>query len=187
VEPEPTLVGPGRALLVGVRGHQGGVQVDHQQAVHPGARLPGPPACLGAGLTQPGQGLLATLGEALDDAPGGRGRGHRAEQPGLVPERGQVAQAVPTIGQHDRQVGQHLAGPVPNPTWLLATHPAIQRCWQPETIGQLNQQHHPSVPDEPLTIGGDFEPCQRLGSLHPQGALLDWGSRPSASRILPAQ
>jgi len=106
--------------------------------------------------------LLATLGEALDDAPGGRGRGHRAEQPGLVSERGQVAQAVPTIGQHDRQVGQHLAGPVPNPTWLLATHPAIQRCWQPETIGQLNQQHTPACPTSPSPSAVTSNPASGL-------------------------
>ena len=31
MKPEPTPVGPSRALLVGVRGHQGGIQVDHQQ------------------------------------------------------------------------------------------------------------------------------------------------------------
>jgi hypothetical protein len=63
---------------------------------------------------------------------------------------------------------------VPSPTRLLATRPAVQRCWQPETVGQLNQQCHAGVPDQPLTIGGDVEPCPRLGSLHPQGALLDW-------------
>jgi hypothetical protein len=178
VEPEPTLVGPGGALLVGVRGHKGGVQVDHQQPVHPRAGLPGSPAGLRAGQPQPGQASLAALGEALDDPPGGRGRGHRAEQPGLVTERRQVAQAVPTIGEHDRQIGQHLAGPVPSPAWLPSCSPAIQLGRQPEPVSQLDQQRGPGVPDEPLAIGGDVEPYPRLDSLHPQGALLDWGSRP---------
>jgi hypothetical protein len=95
-----------------MRGHNGGIKVDHQQPLHPGAGLPGPPAGLRAGQPQPGQPSLTSAGQALDHPPGGRGRGHRAEQPGLIPEHGQVAQAVPTIGQDDCQIGQHVADPV---------------------------------------------------------------------------
>jgi hypothetical protein len=47
---------------------------------------------------------------------------------------------------------------VPNPTRLLSAAPAVQRCWQPEAVGQLNQQHRPGVPDEPVAIGGDVKP-----------------------------
>jgi hypothetical protein len=126
MEPEGVLVGAGSALLVGVRGHKGGVQVHHQQPVHPRASLPGPPPGLRPGQPQPGQASLAALGEALDDPPGGRDRGHRAEQPGLIPKRGQVAQAIPTIGEHDRQVSQHLAGSVPRPAWLSWARPAVE-------------------------------------------------------------
>ena len=170
-----------------MRGDQGRVHVDHQQPIHPGARPPRSCPGPGAGQPQPGQALLAGLGQALDDPPGGRGRGHRPEQPGLVPERGQVAQAVPTVGQHHRQVSHHLAGPVPSPVWLPWARPTVQLAWQPEPVGQSDQQRRPGVPDQPVAIGGDVEPYPRLGSLHPQGALLDWGSRPSHSRILPAQ
>jgi hypothetical protein len=187
VEPEGVLVGAGRALLVGVRGHQGGIQVDHQQPVHPGAGLPGPPAGPHPGQPQSGQPPLPGLGQALDDPPGGWGRGHRTDQPRLVTEHGQVGKAVPTISQHDRQIGQHLAGPVPSPARLPLAHPAIQLGRQPQPVSQPDQQRRPDLPDEPVAIGGDFEPCPRLGSLHPQGALLGWGSRPSDSRILPAQ
>jgi hypothetical protein len=55
VEPEGVLIGAGRALLVGVRVNKGGVQVDHQQPIHPRASLPGPPAGLRPGQPQPGQ------------------------------------------------------------------------------------------------------------------------------------
>jgi hypothetical protein len=40
--------------------------------------------------------------------------------------------------------------------------------------------------DHASAIGGDFEAGRRVGSLHPQGALLEPGLRPSDSRILPA-
>jgi hypothetical protein len=89
--------------------------------------------------------------------------------------------------EHDRQVGQHLTGPVLSPAWLPSACPAIQLGRQPKPVGQLDQQRHPDVPDQSVAVGGDFESCPRLGSLHPQGALLDRGSRPSDSRILPAQ
>ena len=109
--------------------------------------------------------MLADGGDCLSDLAALR------DQPGLF---GQVGKAVPTIGEHDRQVGHHLADPVPSPLWLPSAHPAVQLGRQPKPVGQLNQQRRPSVPDQPVAISGDFEPCPRLGSLHRQGALLDW-------------
>ena len=61
---------------------------------------------MGPGGPQPGQSVRVG-GDPLDDPPGGRGRGHRAEQLRLVPQHRQVGKAVPTIGQHHRQVPQH--------------------------------------------------------------------------------
>jgi hypothetical protein len=58
---------------------------------------------------------------------------------------------------------------------------------QANPISQLGQQRHARVPGDPLAVAGDVEPETQLGSLHPQGALLGRGMRPSASRILPAQ
>jgi hypothetical protein len=40
--------------------------------------------------------------------------------------------------------------------------------------------------DHPGSVGSDFEAGRPVGSLHPQGALLEPGLRPSDSRILPA-
>jgi hypothetical protein len=83
VEPEAALVGAGGGLLVGMRLHQRAVDVDQQQPVGVRAGLPGPRAGLGPGRPQPGQAEFVT-GDALDDPPGGGGRGDRAEQLTLV-------------------------------------------------------------------------------------------------------
>jgi len=108
VEPEGVLVGARRAfLMVAVGEHQGRVGVDDQQldiwtaadspragtGMRPGGTQPGQPVCLG--------------GDSFEHPPGGRGRGDLAEQLGLLPQGGQVAQAVATIGQHHRQIPQH--------------------------------------------------------------------------------
>ena len=106
VEPEAALVGPGRALLVGVRGHQGGVHIHQQQPVDVGAGLPRPRPCLRPGGTQPGQAPLVA-GDPLEHPPGGRGGRHLAEQLRLVTQHRQVAQAVPAVSQHHHKIPQH--------------------------------------------------------------------------------
>jgi hypothetical protein len=124
------------------------------------------------------------LGNPLDHTPSSRGPGHRAEQLRLVTQHRQVAQAVATISQHDGQVSQHdRVGVAASATWGT---PA-QRAGQPDPIGQLTQQCRPSMPHDAAAVGGDFEAGTRVGSLHPQGALLEPVMRPSDSRILPAQ
>ncbi len=65
-------------------------------------------------------------------------------------------------------------GLVPSPVWLPSAHPAVQLTRQPKPVGQRYQQGRPSVPNQPIAIGRDFQPYPRLGGLHPQGALPDW-------------
>jgi hypothetical protein len=126
---------------------------------------------------------VRVVGDPLDDPPGGRGRGHRAEQLRLIPQHPKVTEAVATVGQHHRQVAQHDPIPVTAPAGWGA--PA-KRAGQPEPVGQLTQQRRPGMADHPGTVGRDFEPGRRVGSLHLQGALLEPVMRPSDSRILPA-
>jgi hypothetical protein len=58
------------------------------------------------------------------------------------------------------------------PAALGATCPPAQRGGQPEPVGQLHQQRRPGMAGDPIAVAGDVEPRRRLGSLHPQGALL---------------
>jgi hypothetical protein len=55
-----------------------------------------------------------------DDAPGGCGRADLTEQLRLVAERGQVADAVAAVGEHDHQVAQHLTAVI-----SASTHAAV--------------------------------------------------------------
>src|SRR5215216_5820978 len=50
-----------------------------------------------------------------------------------------------------------------------------KRPGQPDPVGQLPQQRRAGMPDHSGAVGGDFEPGRRVGSPHPQGALLDHG------------
>jgi hypothetical protein len=153
--------------------HQRAVDVDQQQPVGVRAGLPGTPAGLGTRRPQPGQAQLVG-GDLLHHPPGGRGRGDRAEQLRLVAQHRQVAQAVPTIGQHHRQVPQHPARVMAVPPGLAAAGPPRKRGGQLEPVGQFDQQRRPGMADHTLAVAGDFEAGTRVGSLHPQGALLGW-------------
>jgi hypothetical protein len=135
------------------------------------------------GGAQPGQ-PVSILGGALEHPPGGRRGGDRAEQRRLVAQHRQVAQAVAAVGEHYRQVPQHRRVRVPVAPAVRLT-PA-KRGGQPDAVGQLAQQRRAGVPDHAVPVGGDVEAAGRVGSLHPQGALLEPGLRPSDSRILPA-
>jgi hypothetical protein len=184
MEPERMLVGACRAFLgITVGQDQGRVGV-HDQHLDSwiATASPGAGAGMGPGGTQPGQ-PVRVAGDPFQHPPGGRGGGHRAEQLRLVAESGQVRKAVPAVGQHHRQIPQHrrirmaatAAGLVP-----------AQRPGQPNPVGQLPQQRRAGMADHPGSVGSDFEAGRPVGSLHPQGALLEPGLRPSDSRILPA-
>jgi alkanesulfonate monooxygenase SsuD/methylene tetrahydromethanopterin reductase-like flavin-dependent oxidoreductase (luciferase family) len=73
------------------------------------------------------------------------------------------------------KVPQHRARRMAVPAGLGATRPPAQRGRQPEPVGQLHQQRRPSMPGDSIAVAGDLEPRRRLGSLHPQGALLSQG------------
>jgi hypothetical protein len=127
--------------------------------------------CVRPGGPQPGQ-PTSVSGDAVQHPPGGRGRGHRAEQLRLVAQDRQVGKAVTAVGQHHRQVPQHCRVGVATPSTRLL--PA-QRLGQPNPVGQLPQQRCPGMAHHPGGISGDFEAGRPVGSLHPQGALLEPG------------
>jgi hypothetical protein len=180
VEAEGVLVAARRALLgVAVGEHQGRVGVDDQQLhVRVAAGGPGAATGMGPGDAQPGQ-PVRVPGDAVQHPPGGRGRGDLAEQLRLVAQHRQVAQAVATVGQDHRQVPQHGRVRMP-PAAALWAAPA-KRPGQPDLVGQLPQQRRAGMADHADPVGGDFEAGRRVGSLHPQGALLEPGRDPQTA------
>jgi hypothetical protein len=171
VEAKAALVGPGRALLVGMGVQQGAVHVDDQQALDVRTGPPGRRSGVGPGRMQPGEPVGITS-DPLDDPPRRRCGRDWAKQLRLLAEDGQVAQAVATVGEHHRQVPQHHTRIVAVAVGLGAARPPAQRASQPESVGQLTQQRRAGMPGDPVAVAGDFEPWARPGSLHPQGALL---------------
>ena len=155
VEPERSLVGPRRALLgVAMGQDQGRIGVDDQQLdLWLAAGGPGTSAGMGPGGPQPGQ-PVRVGGDSLDHPPGGRGRGHQAEQLRLITQDRQVGEAVAAIGQHHRQIPQHRRVRMAAPAARLV--PA-QRPGQPDPVGQLSQQRRPGMADHASAVGGDFD------------------------------
>jgi hypothetical protein len=111
VKPEAMLERARRALLVGMRADQGRVKVDGEWASRGRTRRPRP-------RTDPRQRRpqrrhpTGVGGNPADDPPGSRRRADLAEQPGLLAQAGQVADAVAPIGKHDNQVTQDRAAVV---------------------------------------------------------------------------
>jgi hypothetical protein len=172
------LVGAGRALLVGVGLQQRAIHVHHQQlGVGMATGSPGPATGVGAGRAQAGK-PVGVAGDLLNHPPcRGRG-GDLTEQLGLVAQGGQVAEAVAAVGQQHRKVAQHSADLVAMPAGLTLAGPPAERGGQPQPVGQLAQQRRAGVADHTLAVGGDLKDRTWAGSLHPQGALLEWRMRP---------
>ena len=172
MESVPMLVGGRRALLVGMGGHQGGVQVDDQRARRGRAQRP-------RGLPRPAKrrpqpGHPARVGRELlgDHPPRGRGRADLTQQLRLVTQARQVTKPVPTVGQHHHKIPQHRAPVVAaGPPAQVGTPTKLGG--QPHGIGGLGQQQTPGMADQVLAIGGDQDAGTRLGRLHRQGDLSD--------------
>ena len=113
-----------------------------------------------------------------------------AEQPGLVPQAGQVAQGIAPVGQQHHQVTQDRAAVMGMATARAGKAEVgapAKLTGQAQPVGQLSQQHHPGVAADAVGVGGDFESGAGVGSLHRQGDPPGWGMGPSSSRILPAR
>jgi hypothetical protein len=134
VKPVALLVGRRRALLVGVRLDKGRVHVQQQRPHRCRTQRPGALADPGQRRPQPAD-PPRVGGQLLGkDPPGGRGRADPAEQLRLVPQAGQVADAVTTVGEHDHQVAQYLTAVI-----SASTHAevgaAAKLTGQPQPVG----------------------------------------------------
>jgi hypothetical protein len=102
----------------------------------------------------------------------GRLRRPDAEQPLLTPVRIYVRDAVAAIGEHHRHVPEHPPRIVHAATLPRPRQRIRQRGRQPGPIGQLDQQRHPSMRHQPLSVRGDFYRFQPSRRLHHPGVLL---------------
>ena len=94
---------------------------------------------------------------------GPRVRGDRTEQSCLVPQPGEVSQAVPAVGEGDRKVGEHPARQVHRPALVGVDQRRRLALGQARLIGQLPQQGGAGVRHDPGSIRGqpDEQPRPR--------------------------
>jgi hypothetical protein len=115
VMPVPVFERRRRTFLVRVRGHQGGVHVDHDRprGIDPSNRTvlagqpPHPSAGHGAAGVDRPQRSRGVRGQRVDRAGDRRVRGPRPEHARLGADHGDIGQAVPTQAEGDRQIQQH--------------------------------------------------------------------------------
>ena len=166
VEAITVLVVGRRLLLLGVCGEQGGVEVQgHIAVLGDGAepRCPCPDTRRRPRLADGAQALIV---DGLDHPPGGRARGDTAEQVGLVPQRRHVRQAVPAVGEHDRQVDEHPPRVMAAATPTDRRHRDRQGIAQPRGVGHLGHEQAAGVPGHPRAVRGHLEMRSALATLH---------------------
>ncbi len=141
VKAEAARVGGGDALLLRVRGHQGGVDVE-DDLVRARTRRPGARSGARSGRSD----AIEVLGvDRGDHTPGGRVRGDCAVQIDLIAQRPQVRQAVAAVGEHHRQVAQDPPGIVGRGGLSGRRHRRAEVVCQPEPVGQLDEQRAAGV------------------------------------------
>ena len=107
----------------------------------------------------------------IEDPPGRRCRGDRAEQPRLVPQLAQVADAVRAVRDRNGEIGEHRSGEVDRHRLVRADEGLVPGVDQTGVSGELSQQLRPGVGDHPLTISADSETTQPPATLHREGVL----------------
>jgi hypothetical protein len=128
------------------------------------------------------------LADRVDETPGGRVGGDRAEQSGLVAQRAQVAQRVAPVGEHHRQIAHDPTRVVARAALAQAGERARERTGEAEPVGALGEQRRAGVADRLIVSVRSHRHSDRAAiALHLQGDPPELGSRPSTSRNLPAQ
>ena len=168
MEPEPLLVVRGRALLLRVGRHEGSVEVDHVEA-GVGSRRPNLPAGLGSGRRDP---LERSTVDGFQGPPRRRRRGDLAEQVGLVAEHSQIRDGVAAVGDHHREIHQHLATVVASLTLLGRRHGHRHALGQPHGIREIRQESSAHMRGDVPAIGGYHELAAGPVTLHLGSALL---------------
>jgi len=104
----------------------------------------------------------------------------------LVGQGGDVGDRLAAVGEHHRQIDQHLPRIVPAaPTSDPIRGGRILRP-QPGPLGQLPQQRGPGVRHDPRPVRGHHRPRTTPTTLHPEGAFLQSDTWISATQGSPA-
>jgi hypothetical protein len=156
VEPESLLPRAGRVLLVGVRGDQGGVEIDHYLSALDRGPGHGPDPLAGRrpGGADRGEGVVGIRGQPRDQPRHRRVRGDRAEHPGLGAQHRDITGGVPAERDRDREIGHDLPRIMRRERQPPRPEPPRQLPRQSAAPGGLDQQHPPAcdTSDSPPAI-----------------------------------
>ena len=178
VKPEPALVVAGRELLVRMRGDRRRVEVEY----HLLGRRPDRP-CPRPGL-RGAQPVQLCLAHRQKHPPRRRDRRHLPEQRRLGSERDQIRHAAPAVGQHHRQITEHLPRIVRRAALARIAKRPSKRVGQPEPLGRQRQQRGTRARREPRAVHLDFYLLGLGTSHHLQGAPPEPGREASRQRQL---
>jgi hypothetical protein len=155
-----------RLLLLGMAGHQGGVEIDHQAGHHhagaPHDRDAAPAFAAQQPRSFPGSStrdlhlIEQRFVDRVQHPPRCRGGGHRPEQVRLVTQHRQVADRHPAIGEHHRQIGQHPTRRMRRAALPPGTSHLIKRLTNPSRSGNVGQQPRPHMRANTPPIGADY-------------------------------
>ncbi len=163
-------------FLVRARGHDGGVDIDSDQAAaragrRVGGQLPAPLPRRRAGSADRLQ-RAGRVGGQAGDQPGDHWvGGHRAKQPGLAAERRDVGQAVTAQRQGHGQVGDYLSRAVHGPGLLPPFQGAGQAAVQGGDPQCPGQQQAAGVGDDAGAISGHRDLGPADSRMHAKSAF----------------
>jgi hypothetical protein len=183
MKPEPTLVRRSRVLLFRMRVHERAVEIDH---VEPRirARRPCRGACRSASGGDPRERGRV---DRFEGPPRGRNRRDLAEQVRLITQHREVRDRFAAIGEHHRQIDQHLTAIMTTAALLRRPHRHRQPLGQAERVSQIAQHASARVAHDVLAVTGHQKERTRRVTLHLGSALLGWGSAPSTSAVSPTR
>ena len=186
MEPKGLLPGPRRVLLVGVRGDQGGVQVEHHPPVLDRCAGPRPHPLPGSGprTGDRRQRVIGIPGQGRDQ-PRHRGiRGHQAEHPRLGAQHREIAGGVPTQRDRHRQIQHDLPRIMRRERFTPRSEQPRQLPRQPATAGGVYQQGRARVRHQRLAAGDHRQPGTQTPILHPRSAshsVRSWRQQPRSN------
>jgi hypothetical protein len=135
VEPEPTLVRRRRLLLLRMGSHECGVDIDH---IEPRirTRCPRVRSGLGACGLDPFKRVVV---DGFEGAPHRGVRCHLTEQGGLIAQHRDIRDRFAAIGEHHRDIDEHLTAVMATATLLRWCHRHRQRRGQPDLVSEIGE------------------------------------------------
>ncbi len=125
------------------------------------------------------------VSDRVQNTPACRVRGHRPEHTRLITERGDIADALPAISDHHRQIAQHPTRVVRRLRRGPTGEHRRQLRGQRGPVRQISQQPRPRVRHDTITVSRHHNRRASTSSVHLESAFPFGINEPSASSESP--